>query len=234
MKVSIIVPVFNEEKTIGEILKRIKKAPLPARFTKEIIVIDDASSDFTPKILKKQKEITLVTHPKNKGKGAAIKSGVAKAKGDIILVQDADLEYSPSDYKKLLIPFYNSDCQAVFGTRLIHYPLVFFGPNKTPMPIHLLANRVLSRLTNLLYGGSVSDMETCFKLIRAKLFRQLDIQADRFDFEPEITAKLLKKHIKIYEIPISVRPRSYKEGKKISWKDGLHAVYTLFKYRLLQ
>lgn len=231
MKVSIIVPVYNEEKTVKEILRRIKASSIPEKFTREIIVIDDASSDSTSQILKKQKQIKLVSHKTNKGKGAAIKSGLEKATGDIILIQDADLEYSPSDYKKLLAPFLDPLCLVVFGTRLIHYPLVLFGPNKTPMPVHLLANRVLSGLTNLLYGGQVTDMETCYKVIRTDLFRSLDIQSNRFDFEPEVTAKLLKRKIKIVEIPITVSPRSYKDGKKISWKDGLHAIYTLFRYR---
>ncbi|MEK9200630.1 MAG: glycosyltransferase family 2 protein [Patescibacteria group bacterium] len=231
MKVSIIIPVFNEQNTISKIIDLVKKSRLPKDFKKEIIVVDDASTDLTPGILKKQRNIKLITHSYNQGKGAAIKTALNQAKGDIILIQDADLEYSPSDYSKLLSPFISPPCQAVYGTRLANYPLVLTGPNKTPLPIHWLTNHLLSALTRLLYGGSVSDMETCYKVVRTKLIKDFRLTANRFDFEPEITAKLLKRGVSIVEVPITVTPRTYSEGKKIGWRDGLSAIYTLFRYR---
>lgn len=230
MKVSIVVPVFNEENTIARILAKIAKAKLPKGFNKEIIIVDDASTDKTNKILSKKRHIK---HEVNRGKGAAILSGLAIASGDLILIQDADLEYSPKDYIRLLEPFKNKKVKAVYGSRLINYPLKLFGKNKTPLPIHLLANKFLTFLTNLLYGNAVTDMETCYKIIDRKLMVSLKLRANRFDFEPEVTVKLLKKGIKIVEVPIKVRPRSYAQGKKIGWKDGFVAIWTLLKFKFV-
>jgi len=233
MKVSIIIPVFNEQATIYEIVTKVKVAKLPVGFSREIIVVDDASTDKTRAILKKMK-IQTILHRFNRGKGAAIVTGVSKSKGDLILIQDADLEYNPQDYIRLLTPFKDKNCLVVYGSRLMDYPLVLFGHNKTPLPFHWLANKFLTLLTNVLYGNSVTDMETCYKVFRSSIFKSLNIQAKRFDFEPEVTAKILRRGIKILEIPIKVKPRDYTQGKKIGWQDGLVAIWTLFKYRFVK
>ena len=230
MIVTIIIPVYNEQNTIRRIIEKVKLAKLPPGFSRELIVVNDASSDKTSSIIKSLK-IKTIDHGCNQGKGAAIITGVSKARGDLLLIQDADLEYNPQDYIRLLAPFQNNDVSVVYGSRLVNYPLVLWGENKTPMPIHWMANKFLTLLTNLLYGNSVTDMETGYKVIRAHLFKSLNIQAKKFDFEPEVTAKILKRKIRIHEIPIKVEPRSYADGKKIGWKDGLSAVWTLFKYR---
>ena len=234
MKVSIIIPVYNEEKTIAQILRRVFSAALPSNMTREVIVVNDASTDSTLKKIKNLKlKLRLITHSVNRGKGAAVISGLAKSSGDIILIQDADLEYNPKYYVSFLRPFTVSNAQVVYGSRLVNYPLQLFGQNKTPMPIHLIANRLLTFLTNLLYGVSVTDMETGYKAVSAQLVRSLKLKSKRFDLEPEITAKILKKGISIVEVPIKVKPRSYAQGKKIGWQDGLIAIWTLIKYRFV-
>lgn len=232
MKVSIIIPVYNEYNTISQLLKRVFAASLPSGFTKEIIVVNDASTDSTLKFIPKSK-CKLISHPRNLGKGAAIRTGLNHATGDVVLIQDADLEYNPKDYSKLLKPFANTNVQAVYGSRLINYPLRLFSPGKTPMPLHWLANHLLTLLTNILFNQPVTDMETCYKAIRRDVFLSLNLKSNRFDIEPEITAKLLKRGIKIHEIPIQIKPRSYAEGKKIGWRDGLVAIWTLLKYRFV-
>lgn len=233
VKLSIIIPVFNEEKTIGEILSRVSKIKLPFKIKKEIIVVNDASTDNTKKIVNiwQKKGIEYTEHLKNQGKGAAIKSGLEKATGDLVVIQDADLEYDPTDYIKLMTPIISGNAQVVYGTRLINYPLKLLGKNKTVMPIHLVANHFLTTLTNILYGGHLTDMETCYKVFKRQVLDNISIKSNRFDFEPEITAKILKLNIPIIEVPIKVKPRTYREGKKIGWIDGLIAIWTLFKYK---
>lgn len=234
MRISVIIPVFNEEKTITQILKKVFSVSLPKGFTKEVIVINDGSTDETLNLLKKSRyKFILINHLINQGKGQAIRSGVDKAAGALILIQDADLEYDPKDYQRLLEPFTNPQTQVVYGTRLINYPLQILGQKKTPLPLHLLANKLLTYMTNVLYGDALTDMETCYKVVSLSLVKQLHLQARRFDFEPEITAKILKRNINIIEVPIKVKPRDYKDGKKIGWKDGLIAVLTLVKYRIV-
>ena len=235
MKLSIIIPVFNEEKTIGEIVKKVLDVNLPIKFIKEIIIVNDGSVDKTTDILQgfKQKQIKIFTHIKNLGKGAAIRTGIKNSTGEIIIIQDADLEYDPNDYSKLLEPILNKQAQVVFGTRLINYPLYIWGQRKTVLPSHLIGNKFLTFVTNIFYGNKVTDMETCYKIFRKEVIRNIKIYADKFDFEPEITAKILKKGYKIYEVPIRVHPRGYDEGKKITWKDGFIALWTLIKYRFI-
>jgi len=234
MKVSIIVPVFNEGKTVGLILDKVASAKLPPGFTKEIIVINDGSTDNTTNVLRASKiTFKTVNHPVNRGKGAAVKTGISQSRGDVVLIQDADMEYNPEDFVRLLQPFLDKRTTAVYGSRFIDYPLKLFGKNKTPLPFHWLANKGLTFLVNLLYGNFVTDMETCYKVIRRDTLVLLDLQANKFDIEPEITAKILKKGIKIIEVPIKVKPRNYDQGKKIGWKDGIAAIWTLFKYRFV-
>lgn len=235
MKLSIIVPVYNEEKTVDEILNRIFFVKLPASVKKEIIVVDDGSTDDTSKKIAtwKEKKIIYIRHNINRGKGAAVKIGISNSSGDLLIIQDADLEYDPRYYPTLLKPFLESNAKVVFGSRLIDYPLKLWGKQKTVLPSHLIANKVLTFLTNLLYGSSLTDMETGFKLFKKSILNKISIKSNKFDFEPEITAKILKLNIPIIEIPIVVSPRTYQEGKKISWTDGFSAVWTLIKYKFI-
>ena len=233
IKLSIIVPVFNEEKTIAELLQKIVDVKLPLGWQKEIIVVDDGSTDSSKSKVKSQKSklIKKFFHKQNLGKGAAVRTGIKHTTGDYIVIQDADLEYDPKNYTELLRPVIKSSALVVYGTRLKNYPLNFWGSSKTVLPLHLLANKSLTMLTNFLYGSRLSDMETGHKLFRKDILKKISIEANRFDFEPEITVKILKLKIPIVEVPIKVKPRSYKEGKKIGWKDALKAVWILFKFR---
>lgn len=239
MKLSIIIPVYNEEATIFEILRRVSGVKLPANMSKEIIVVDDGSKDnskfkiLNSKLKLKIKNFKFLQHRVNRGKGAAVRTGLRYATGDIILIQDADLEYDPNDYPKLLKPIIEGKSEVVYGSRLKHYPLKFFGKKRTPFITHYFGNKFLTFVTKLLYGDGVSDMETCYKVVRREVLKGIKINAKRFDFEPEITAKIMKRGFKIYEIPIRVNPRGYEEGKKISWKDGFIALWTLLKYRFI-
>lgn len=227
MKLSIIMPVYNEEKTIGEILKRIKKVPL--NIEKEIIVVDDSSLDSTKNILKKidDKNINIIYHDKNQGKGAAVRTGLKHATGDIIIIQDADLEYSPEEYPNLIQPILDGKTEVVYGSR---FKGRMTGPN---LFSHVYGNKILTLITKLLYFHNVSDMETCYKVFKKEVLKDIDLKAKRFDFEPEITAKIIKKGYKIYEVPITYKSRLFDEGKKITWKDGIKALYYLIKYRFM-
>ncbi|MBS3076863.1 glycosyltransferase family 2 protein [Candidatus Pacearchaeota archaeon] len=225
MRLTIIVPVYNEEKTILEILSRLEKTKLPVE--KEILIIDDGSTDNSFAKIKeyiKNKKIYGLIKKENGGKGSAVKLGFKIATGDIITIQDADLEYSPEDYKKLIKPIIEKKAQVVYGSRFLkkHHPLY---------KIYFLGNKFLTFITKILYHAKITDMETCYKVFRKDIIKNLQIEANHFDIEPEITAKLLKKGIKIKEIPISYSPRTIEEGKKINWKDGLQAIWTLLKYR---
>ena len=229
MILSIIIPVYNEEKTIGEILRRVQAVKLP--LDKEIIVVDDGSTDRSKSEIRKIKKIEFFSHDKNLGKGAAVQTGLNKATGDIIIMQDADLEYDPSYYPTLLKPILEKKAKIVYGTRLINYPLKLWGKNKTVLPTHLIANRFLSGLTNLLFNSNLTDMETCYKVFKSSCLSGINLKSKGFEFEPEITAKFLKKGFKIVEIPITVKLRTQREGKKINWKDGFWAIITLIKFR---
>lgn len=234
MKVSVIIPVFNEKRTVAEIIRRVLSARLPTGFSREVLVVDDASFDGTAEVLKRlPRKVVVLRHLKNLGKGAAIRTALGHTCGELILIQDADLEYNPADYMRLLSPFISRAVHVVYGSRLIGYPLRLTGTRKTPLPLHFLANKFLTLLTNALYGRTVTDMETGYKVFRRKVLAGLSLRANRFDFEPEVTAKLLRQKIPIVEIPITVVPRSYRQGKKIGWRDGLVAIWTLFKYRLV-
>lgn len=232
-KLSIIIPVFNEENTIKDVVKRVKKAKVPLKVSKEIIVVDDASNDSTLKILKRMKGIRLITHEKNLGKGGAVKTGIRQSSGDIVIIQDADLEYDPKYYDQLLSPILSGKAEVVYGTRLKNYPLKISGMKRTPLILHYLGNRFLSFVTNVLYGSVITDMETGYKVFKKEVLHGITISSRGFDLEPEITAKILKKDLKIYEVPIKVKPRGYDEGKKITWVDGIQALWTLIKYRFV-
>jgi len=238
VKLSVLIPVFNEEKTITQIVERVTLAKLPNGWEKEIIVIDDASKDGTLgkiqrfKDSKVQREkITVLQNMVNMGKGAAIRKGIGQATGDVLVIQDADLEYDPNDYRKLLQVIVSSQAEVVYGSRLREMKLKIFGKDKTPLPLHYLVNRFLSFLTNILYGSKLTDMETCYKMMTRRVYKNLNLESFRFEIEPEITAKILKKGYQIVEVPISTKPRSYKEGKKIKAIDAFKAIYTLLKFR---
>lgn len=216
MKLSVIVPVYNEEDSVEELIARVKAVPVE----KEIIAIDDHSADGTLAILRRQPGLRVLAHDVNRGKGAGIRTGLSHATGDIVIIQDADLEYDPDDYPRLLAPFTDPGIDAVYGSR-------FRGGGRFLL-LSGLANRFLTTFTNALFGGRVTDMETCYKAIRRPLFLGLDLVADRFDIEPEITAKLLRRRARIAEVPISYRART--KGKKIGPKDGIMACYYLLKW----
>ena len=221
---SVIVPVYNERVTVAEVIRRIRAVDVPVDV--EVIVVDDGSSDGTDKVLTALADSTVrvITHPVNKGKGAAIRTGMASARGDLLLIQDADLEYDPEDWPKLLNPVLRGKAQVVYGSR-------FTGERRNMLFLHWVGNRFLSLVTNVLYNTTLSDMETCYKLFDRTVLEGITINASRFEFEPEITAKLLRRGIRIYEVPISYTGREFEEGKKITWRDGFIALWTLVKYR---
>jgi len=242
MKLSVIIPVFNEEKTISEILRRVSEIKIP-NVEKQIILVNDGSTDSTESEIQnssirqaqdKIQNIKYIKHQKNQGKGAAVRTGIANATGDYIIIQDADLEYNPKDIERLVLPIKNNSAQVVYGTRLKRLPR-FFKDEKTPrFLLHYMGNKFLSLLTSVLYGQWITDMETCYKLFPVKAVKHMDINAKGFEFEPEITSKLLKRGYKILEIPISTNPRGYDEGKKLNtFKDGLIALWSLLKYRFI-
>lgn len=222
MKLSVIIPVFNERQTIGQILDEVKKVELE----KEIIVVDDCSTDGTRKILKELSGSTakVLYHSENRGKGGAVKTAQSQVSGDVVIIQDADLEYRPEDYPKLIKPIEDGFADVVYGSR-------FLGPHRVFMFWHYSGNKLLTWLTNILYNTMLTDMETGYKVFRAEVFKKLKIKSNRFDFEPEITAKIFKQKLRVVEVPITHYGRGYEEGKKIGWKDGLVAIWTLIRYR---
>ena len=224
-KLSIIIPVYNEKKTIKEIIKRVDRVNIP----KEIIIVDDGSTDGTTKIIKslktKKSQLKIIIQPINMGKGAAIRTGIKRVTGEYVLIQDADLEYDPQDYLKLIKPIKAKKAQVVYGSR-------FTGERRNMFFWHWVANNLLTLITNILYNSTLSDMETCYKIFPTKLIQSLKLKCTGFEFEPEVTAKILKQGIRIYEVPISYAGREYSEGKKITWTDGLTALGTLFWFRL--
>jgi len=225
MKLSIVIPVFNEKNTIEELIRRVQEVDVS--LNKEIIIVDDGSNDGTPEILKslKQPDIKVVYHNTNQGKGAALHTGFSLADGDIILVQDADLEYDPKEYPKLLEPILDGRADAVYGSRFLG------GPHRVLYFWHYIGNRFLTALSNMLSNLNLSDMETCYKVIKKDILDRITIKSKRFGVEPEITLKLAKLKARIYEVPISYSGRDYSEGKKIGWRDGLAALYHIIRFR---
>jgi glycosyltransferase involved in cell wall biosynthesis len=227
MNLSVIIPVYNEVGNIQEILKRVKAT----RKADEIIVVDDGSQDGTRELLKEldgREKVRVILHEKNQGKGAAVRTGMDAAQGEIMLIQDADLEYDPRDYPTLLQPLEEGIADVVYGSRFLG------GPRRVAMYWHMVANKLLTFMTNILYNTILSDMETGYKVFRRKVVEGMKLRSKRFDFEPEFTAKVLKRHYRIYEVAISFNPRDYSQGKKIKLKDAFEAVWTLFKYRFVE
>ncbi len=223
IRLSVVVPVYNEEQTIAELIRRVQAAPVQ----REIIVVDDCSTDGSRAILDRLagEDLRVIHHARNMGKGAAIRTGLRHATGDCVIFQDADLEYDPMDYPKLLAPIARGEAQVVYGSR-------FMGKHQGMLSLHRWGNKFLTGLTNLLYNAKLTDMETCYKCFRADIIRSITIESDRFQLEPEITAKILKKGIPILEVPISYAGRTFHEGKKITWRDGFSAIWTLLKHRI--
>ena len=222
---SVIMPVYNEQGTIEEIVSRVLAVPIRV----ELVVVDDGSTDGSRDILSKlagERDFKLLLQEKNQGKGAAVRRGFAEATGDIFVIQDADLEYSPEEYPQLIDLIVADKADAVYGSR-------FLGRHRAFLFTHYVGNRFLTFVTNVLYNTILTDMETCFKAIRAEKVRQMTLRSDRFGIEPEITAKLFKMGCRVYEVPITYEGRGYEEGKKISWKDGIEALWVLLKYRVV-
>ena len=226
MKVSVIIPVYNEESTIEEIIHRVKAQELAS----EIVIVDDGSLDGTQEILSgfaEDDQVQVILHDRNRGKGAAVRTGFQNATGEVFLIQDADLEYDPRDYPSLLRPIDEGIADVVYGSRFLG------GPRRSVMFWHMVANRMLTFMTNLLYNTILSDMETGYKVFKREIVDGMQLHANSFDFEPEFTAKILKKKVRVYEVPISFNPRDYDEGKKIGLGDAFQAVWTLIKYRFV-
>ncbi len=224
---SVIIPCYNERDTVEEIIKRVHAVVPDA----EIVVVDDGSTDGSRDILRSlngtHPYVRVIMHAKNGGKGAALQTGIQAATGDVILIQDADLEYDPRDYPGLLKPIQEGRADVVYGSRFLG------GPRKAMMFWHMVANKMLTLMTNVLYNTILSDMETGYKVFKSEVIKGVPLRARRFDFEPEVTAKMLKRRHHIYEVPISFDPREYSQGKKIGLKDAFEAVWTLLKYRFV-
>jgi glycosyltransferase involved in cell wall biosynthesis len=230
-KLSVVIPAYNERHTVADLLRRVAEAPLPDGLELEMLVVDDGSSDGTRELLreleaKADPPFRLIEHPRNRGKGAALRTGFEHAAGDVVLVQDADLEYNPRDYPVLLQPILEDEADVVYGSRFLG------GPHRVMFFWHYVGNRLLTTMSNMFTDLNLSDMETCYKVFRAEVLGRLNLVSNRFGIEPEITAKIAKAKVRIYEVPISYHGRTYAEGKKIGWRDGVSAIWAILRYNV--
>jgi glycosyltransferase involved in cell wall biosynthesis len=225
MKLSVVMPVFNEVRTIEEIVARVRSAP----FEKEIVIIDDCSTDGTVDLLRKianqSENIKVFYHDRNRGKGAALRTGFGQVSGAIVIIQDADLEYDPREYPRMLEPILDGRADVVYGSRFLG------GPHRVMFFWHYVGNQFLTLLSNMLSNLNLTDMETCYKAFRKEVLKDLTLKSDRFGFEPEFTQKVARRKFRIYEVPISYSGRTYEEGKKINWKDGVAAIFSIIRFR---
>lgn len=229
---SIVIPVYNERATAETLLRRVATAPLPDGFEREIVVVDDGSSDGTRDLLRQLEKkadppFRYFEHEENRGKGAALRTAFGHTKGDFVLIQDADLEYDPKDYPVLLQPIADDQADVVYGSRFLG------GPHRVLFFWHFVGNRALTTMSNMFTDLNLSDMETCYKVFPGDLLRSLKLTSNRFGIEPELTARIAKHDVRIYEVPISYHGRTYAEGKKIGWKDGVSAIWAILRYNLL-
>ena len=226
MKLSIVIPVYNEEATLAEIVRRVQATP----YDKELIIVDDASGDRSREILqglvKDYDNIRLFFHDRNQGKGAALRTGFSQVTGDVVLIQDADLEYNPTDYPELLKPIERGVADVVYGSRLIGG-----APHRVLFFWHYVGNKMVTTLSNMFTNLNLTDMETCYKVFKAEVLKSIKIKSDRFGVEPELTAKIARQRCRVYEVPISYDGRDYSEGKKITWRDGIAAIYYIIRFR---
>jgi glycosyltransferase involved in cell wall biosynthesis len=226
MKLTVIIPAFNEKNTIQEIVRRVQATKL----VDEIIIVDDGSTDGTRALITTmdgKDNVKVILHEKNQGKGAAVRSGISAATGDVLMIQDADLEYDPREYPNLMKPIEEGLADVVYGSRFLG------APHRAILFWNMVANKLLTLMTNILYNNILTDMETGYKVFKREVVADMKIHAKRFDFEPEFTAKILRSHVRIFEVPITFNPRDYSEGKKIKMKDAFEAVWTLLKYRFV-
>ncbi len=231
-KLSVVIPAYNELHTVEKLLARVAAAPRPAGMELEMVVVDDGSKDGTRELLRELEKkadppFRLVEQPKNRGKGAAIRTGFEHVTGDVVLIQDADLEYNPRDYPVLLQPIVDGEAEVVYGSRFLG------GPHRVLFFWHYVGNRFLTMLSNMFTDLNLSDMETCYKVFRTEVLRGMELHSERFGIEPELTAKVAKARVRIYEVPISYHGRTYAEGKKIGWRDGFAAIWAILRYNLL-
>lgn len=232
-KLSIVVPVYNESRTITDVIGRIKKSIAQQKLDAEIIVVNDGSKDNSAEIIKTITGIVFVNKEKNGGKGSAVKAGFEIAKGDILLIQDADLEYNPDDYSAVIAPILKGETEVTMGSRFLKEKPVFFGKRKSPYLAHYIGNRLIIWLTNLLYSNNATDYEGCYKAFTAQVIRSIPIRSNGFEYDNELICKILRKGYKIMEVPIEYHPRSYESGKKITWRHGMRMLWAILKYRFI-
>lgn len=232
MKISIIIPAFNEEKTIAAVIRRVEAVVLGG-MKKEIIVVNDASTDRTSEVLKDFRNIQVISHVKNAGKGAALSTGINAATGDMVIFQDADLEYTPEDYPVMIQPLIDGRCDAVMGSRFLRERPVFWGKRRSPYLNHYIGNLLIILITNFLYGKRFTDYEGCYKAFTRSILLDTPIQSTGFEFDNELMCKLMRKGVRIGEVPIQYHPRTYAQGKKITWRHGMMMLWTIVKWRFL-